>query len=381
MKIVLAPDKFKGCLSAVQVAEAMALGAKRSQPGAIIDSCPIADGGEGFVDTLVRATGGRFETRRVTGPLPDMMVDATFGIMPAEAGAPKTAVIEMAAAAGLALLKPNERDPMATTTFGVGELLRAAVELGCKRVLLGIGGSATVDGGLGCAQATGHTIVLQDGEPVSPAEPLTGRDLERVVLIKQHRGEVTDGLEIIVACDVTNPLYGPTGAARVFGPQKGASPAQVEQLDAWLRELATRTGKDAQANTPGAGAAGGLGFGLLAFFNATLQSGIDLVLNSTRLRERLNGADLCITGEGRLDSQSVDGKAVGGVAALCKEMNVPCVAIAGSVEEGLNSHAIGLAAAFAIRKPPMTLEYAMANASSLVQKVVEDVARLGSFPI
>jgi glycerate kinase len=373
-KVVLAPDKFKGCLSAAQVADAMAAGVRTAWPNATIDACPIADGGEGFMDTLVRATAGRIITKRVTGPLPEMKVDAAFGVL----GDGKTAVIEMAAAAGLALLKPEDRDPFATTTFGVGELIRAAIEQGCRRILLGIGGSATVDGGVGCAQATGHTIILEDGEPVSPTEPLTGRDLERVVMIKQHRGEITDGVEITVACDVTNPLYGPTGAARVFGPQKGATPEQVEQLDAWLRSLATRSGKYAEANTPGAGAAGGLGFGLMAYFNAKLVSGIHVVLDATKLRERLDGATLCLTGEGRLDSQSVDGKAIGGVAALCKAMNVPCVAIAGSVEEGLDAVSLGLRGAYGIRTQSMSLEQAMREASQLIASATTEIVKTTS---
>jgi len=373
MKIVVAPDKFKGCMSAGEVAHVMAAGIAAAAPSAQVDACPIADGGEGFVDALVSATRGQRVTRRVTGPLPDMKVDATFGIL----GDGHTAVIEMAAAAGLALLKPAERDPYATTTFGVGELIRAAIERGCKKILVGIGGSATVDGGLGCAQATGHTIVLQDGEPVSATEPLTGRDLERVVMIKQHRGEVTDGVEIVVACDVTNPLYGPTGAAAVFGPQKGATPEQVTSLDGWLRGLATRTGKDIEAHSPGAGAAGGLGFGLLAYFNAKLVSGIDVVLDATQLRDRLKGADLCLTGEGRLDAQSFDGKALAGVANLCKNLGVPCVAIAGSIGEGAERmYAHGVTAYFSICDHPMTLDEAMRNAARLLERSAENVARM-----
>ncbi len=373
MHIVIAPDKFKGCLSAADVADAMAAGVTLAAPDATVDVCTIADGGEGFVDAMVRATGGRGLTRRVTGPLPDMKVDAAYGIR----GDGKTAVIEMAAAAGLALLKPAERDPMATTTFGVGELIRAVIESGCRKILLGIGGSATVDGGLGCAQATGHTIVLQDGEPVSPAEPLTGRDLERIVMINRHRGEITDGVEIVVACDVTNPLYGPTGAAAVFGPQKGATPEQVKQLDAWLRGLVVRTGKETEANTPGAGAAGGLGFGLLAYFGATLVSGIDLVVDSTNLRERLASADLCLTGEGRLDRQSAGGKAVAGVAKLCKELGVPCVALAGSIGDGADTMiAHGLTAYFSICSRPMSLDEAMRDASSLLQLGAANAVRL-----
>ncbi len=373
MHIVIAPDKFKGCLSAADVADAMAAGVALAAPDATIDRCPIADGGEGFVNAMVRATGGRLVSRRVTGPLPDIKFDAHYGIL----GDGKTAVIEMAAAAGLALLKPGERNPMATTTFGVGELMREAIEGGCRKILLGIGGSATVDGGLGCAQATGHTIVLQDGEPVSPNEPLVGRDLERVVMIKRHRGEVTDGVEIVVACDVTNPLFGPTGAAAVFGPQKGATPNDVQLLDGWLRGLAIRTGKETEANTPGAGAAGGLGFGLMAYFGAKLVSGIDLVVESTGLRKRLEPADLCLTGEGRLDGQSADGKTISGIAKLCKELGVPCVALAGSIGEGaeaIGEH--GVTAYFSICDRPMSLEKAMRDACSLLQSAAANVVRM-----
>jgi glycerate kinase len=369
MKIVIAPDKFKGSLTAPQAADAIAAGARRAAPKARLDLCPIADGGDGFVETLIRATGGRIVTHRVTGPLPEMKVDANFGILPDG----QTAVIEMAAAAGLALLTPEQQNPMATTTFGVGELMRRAVELGCRHVLLGIGGSATTDAGIGCAQATGHTIILEDGEPVSMSEPLCGRDVSRVVMVKRHRGEVTDGMTITVACDVTNPLYGPTGAAHVFGPQKGATPEMVRELDEALRSLVARSGLSAEATTPGAGAAGGLGFGLLAWYGAKLVSGIDLVLDATKLRERLKGADLCITAEGRLDSQSADGKATAGVAKLCRDVGVRCIAIAGSVEEHLDPHTLGLAGAFHLQTHEMTLAYAITNARTLLEQVSHDV--------
>jgi glycerate kinase len=372
MKIVIAPDKFKGSLTAPQAADAIAAGARRAVPDVELDLCPIADGGDGFVETMIRATGGKFVTHRVTGPLPEMKVEATFGILPDG----HTAVIEMAAAAGLAMLRPEQRNPLATTTFGVGELMRRAVELGCRHILLGIGGSATTDAGIGCAQATGHTIILDDGEPVSLTEPLCGRDVGRVVMVKRHRGEVTDGVTVTVACDVTNPLFGPTGAAYVFGPQKGATPAMVKELDDALRSLVAKSGLTAEANTPGAGAAGGLGFGLLAWFGAKLVSGIDLVLDATKLRERLRGADLCITAEGRIDSQSVDGKATGGVAQACRDAGVPCVAIAGGVEDGLDCAALGLAGAFSICNRPMTLEQAVANADKLLQQTAESVVRL-----
>lgn len=330
MKVVVAPDKFKGSLTAPQASAAIAAGVLRADPSAVIDQCPLADGGEGTVAALVTSTGGRFETRRVTGPLPEFKVDATFGIL----GDGRTAVVEMAAASGLALLREADRDPLNTTTFGTGELLIAAAELGVNRIILGIGGSATVDGGLGCAQACGLPVILQDGEPVSPTEPLCGRDLESVVLVKHGRGSAVERVKIIVACDVDNPLFGPNGAAAVFGPQKGATPQQVSWLDEALRRLAERTGKLAEACAPGAGAAGGLGFAMLGFFGATLERGAGIVIEATRLRERLKSADLCITGEGRLDSGSLGGKAPVAAARLCQELKVPCVALVGSAGPG-----------------------------------------------
>jgi glycerate 2-kinase len=373
MKVVVAPDKFKGCLSAAEVASAIASGLRGVEDGIEIDQCPMADGGEGTVAALVAATGGKLVTRRVTGPLPDVKVDAVFGML----GDGQTAVIEMAAASGLALLKPEDRNPLYTTTYGTGELLNAAVELGAKKIVLGIGGSATVDGGIGCAQATGHTIILEGGEPVSPTEPLAGQDLPRVVLIKRHRGERTDGVEITVACDVTNPLCGPDGAARVFGPQKGATPQVVEQLDEALRQLAMRLGKADLAETQGAGAAGGLGFGMMAYYGATLRRGVEIVADAVKLRERLRGGSLCITGEGKLDEQSAQGKTVAGVAAICRELNVPCIALAGSIEgiEELLGYG-GLTAAFSICDRPMSLAESIEKARPLLFRAAANVVRL-----
>ena len=330
MKVVVAPDKFKGSLTAPQASAAIAAGVSRADPSASIDECPMADGGEGTVAALVAATGGRFETRRVTGPLPEMNVQATFGVL----GDRQTAVVEMAAASGLVLLKEEDRDPLNTTTFGTGELLNAAAQLQVNRIILGIGGSATVDAGIGCAQACGLPVILREGEPVSPTEPLCGRDLDSVVLVKHGRGSAIERVKIIVACDVDNPLFGPNGAAAVFGPQKGATPQQVRWLDTALRRLAERTGKLTEANAPGAGAAGGLGFAMLAFFGASLERGAAIVIEATRLRERLSAADLCITGEGRLDSGSLGGKAPVAAARLCRQLNVPCVALVGSIGPG-----------------------------------------------
>jgi glycerate kinase len=354
------------------VCEAIARGVRRVRPDALIDLCPMADGGEGTVAALVAATGGRFETRRVTGPLPEMKVDATFGIL----GDGQTAVIEMAAASGLPLLKPEDRNPLNTTTFGTGELLMAAAGLGVSRIVLGIGGSATTDAGVGCAQACGLPVILEGGEPVSPTEPLCGRDLPSVVLVKHGRGSPVERVKVTVACDVTNPLYGPNGAAHVFGPQKGATPAQVRELDESLRSLAQRLGKTAEARTPGAGAAGGLGFGMLAFFGAELRPGVEIVIDAARLCQRLAGADLCITGEGRLDAQSLAGKAPVGVARLCKDLGVRCVALVGSKGEGADAALEeGLEAIVPIQQGPMSLDESFRRAGDLLAGAAAELVR------
>ena len=370
MKILLAPDKFKDCLSATDVGAAMARGLRDVDPNCDIDLCPLADGGEGTVAALVAATGGRFETRRVTGPLPDMKVDATFGVL----GDNKTAVVEMSAASGLALLPPADRNPMRTTTYGAGELLLEAAKLQVEQIILGIGGSATVDGGIGCAQACGQPVILDASGPADPREPLVGEDLRRVVLVKQARGSPLDRVKITVACDVTNPLFGDNGAARVFGPQKGATPAQVEELDALLKRLAERCDKLGAANTPGAGAAGGLGFAMLAFFNANLSRGIDIVADAARLTDRLRSANLCLTGEGRFDSQTAAGKTVAGVAARCAAAGVPCVVLAGQIAG--DARVPGVTATFSIADAPMPLSDAMKNGSPLITRAAANVLRL-----
>jgi glycerate kinase len=376
VKILIAPDKFKGSLSADAVATAIAHGVYRVAADATVDLCPVADGGEGTVAALTAATGGKLVTRRVTGPLPDMSVDATFGLLP-----DGVAVIEMAAASGLALVPVDQRDPMAATSFGTGQLLAAARRAGASRVILGIGGSATIDAGIGCAQAAGLTILLADGEPVHDTEPLCGRDLERVVLIKHGRGGAVDRLRIEVACDVTNPLLGPDGAARVYGPQKGATPEQVEWFDQQLRQLATRTGKLDVAARAGAGAAGGLGFAMMAYFGATLRPGIELVLQTVGFRERLAGVDLCITGEGRLDGQTASGKTVHGVASACKSAGVPCIAIAGCCSEGVEVlKNAGLTDFVTLVGNGVTIERAMTDAASLLSDRAVEVVRKWTGP-
>ena len=363
MKIVLAPDKFKGSLSAAEVAAAMAEGVRRVNPAAEIDLCPVADGGEGTVAALVAATGGRIESRRVVGPRPDMQVDAQFGVLSDQ----KTAVVEMSAASGLALLSSEDRDPMRTTTFGSGQLLLESAKLpGIERILLGIGGSATVDGGIGAAQACGLPVILDCLGPADPREPLVGEDLERVVLVKHARGSPIDRVRITVACDVTNPLFGPNGAAHVFGPQKGATPEQIDRLDALLKRLAERCGKLPEANTPGAGAAGGMGFAMLAFFHADLKPGFDIVADAVRLRDRLRGADLCLTGEGRLDRSSLAGKAAVGVGRVCQEMKIPCTAIVGSRADDLPANEAPFKSVHVTQAKGTSLQESMRNARELI---------------
>lgn len=329
MRVICAPDSFKESISAADAAAAMARGVLNARPDAAVDRCPIADGGEGTVEALATAAGGELRRDRVTGPLGEP-VDAAWASL--DDG--ETAAVELSAAAGLALVPRDRRDPTRTTTFGVGELIRRALDAGARRIILGIGGSATTDGGSGAAQALGARF-LSGGEPIT--QPMTGGLLARVDAV--DLGKLDPRLadvRIEVACDVTNPLCGPAGAARVYGPQKGATPEQVEQLDAALAHLAERLGAD--PNLPGAGAAGGMGFGAVAMLGATLRRGIDLVLDALRFDERVRGCDLCLTGEGRLDGQTLHGKAVAGVAQAAARHGVPVVALVGSVGEGWERH-------------------------------------------
>ncbi|HEV2294220.1 MAG TPA: glycerate kinase [Tepidisphaeraceae bacterium] len=405
MKIVLAPDKFKGCLSAAAVCEAMAASIRAVDASIAIDACPMADGGEGTVDALVAATGGRTVTRRVTGPLPGTKVEAPIGLL----GDGHTAVIEMAAASGLHLLRPEQYDPTRTTTYGTGELLVAAAELGVKRIILGIGGSATIDGGIGAAQAWGARFVLRTGQSYSAGDRrLTGGDLKQLLRFdwpgasKQPAGANvkllgsatvtasvphyepllnTRGIEFIVACDVGNPLFGPDGAAPIFGPQKGATSEQITELDSGLRSLAEKLLRTPLADAPGAGAAGGMGFGMMAFFGATLRPGAAIVMEATNLRERLRDADLCLTGEGKLDVQSLGGKTAVAVARICKELNVPCIALTGSLAPGHErAHDQGLTAAFSICPGPMTLEESLHSAAPLLSDATTRVLRTFTAP-
>jgi glycerate 2-kinase len=325
VQVVIAPDKFKGTLSASEVAEALAKGVRAAIPHASLSLRPVADGGEGTVDALLLAHGGRVSQRRVSGPLPGL-VEAPLAHL-----ADGLCAVEMSDAAGLTLVSPQSRDALASSTLGLGELIAAALEEGERRILIGVGGSASTDGGTGAARAVGWRFLDRDGGEL----PLGGgslRDLARIDGSKV-RSEV-EATVFVAACDVDNPLVGDSGAARVFAPQKGASDAEVELLEEGLVKLAQRIEEDLGidvADMKRAGAAGGTGAGLRAFFGAELGDGFEVVAEATQLRAAIEEADLVITGEGLLDEQSFGGKAPIGVARIAKEAQVRCLAVAGEV--------------------------------------------------
>jgi glycerate 2-kinase len=371
MKVVVAPDKFKGSLSAAQAAEAIALGVTRADPDARIDRVPIADGGEGTVEALVAATGGTIRSATVTGPLGQPVV-AQFGIL----GDGRTAVIEMAQASGLVLVARDQRNPWRTTTRGTGELLSAAVSAGANRIFFGIGGSATNDGGAGLAQALGYRLLDANGNEIGPGGGSLG-ELDRIDP-GDAAGYLKD-IEVLVACDVDNPLCGPRGASAVYGPQKGADREMIAVLDRNLDRLAQCMKRDlgiSVRDLPGAGAAGGLGAGLVAFAGGRLQRGVELVIEAVGLAERLNHADLCLTGEGALDGSSAYGKTAVGVARLARSLGVPTIALAGTLGDGVEDVLeCGIDAYFSLCRRPMALDQAEANASPLLSQVAEQAVR------
>lgn len=372
MKIVVAPDSFKGSVTALQAANAMETGLRRIFPDATIEKIPMADGGEGTVQSLVDATGGHFQTRRVLAPLGNE-VDAQFGIL----ADGDTAVIEMAAASGLTLVPPDKRNPLQTTTYGTGQLILAALEAGCRRLIIGIGGSATNDGGAGMAEALGAKLVDANGKPI----PRGGGGLRHLTTIDTSRlHPAIAETETVVACDVNNPLTGPEGASHVYGTQKGATPAMIETLDAHLAHfdaVLTQTLGTSFNAIPGAGAAGGLGAGLMAFLNAELRLGVDIIIDAVKLKERVKGAALVFTGEGQLDFQTAFGKTPVGVAKVAKAYNIPVIAIAGGIAEGAEAvYDAGIDAMLGIVPEPMSLELAVADAPRLIADTAERAARL-----
>ncbi len=371
MRIIVAPDSFKEALSARLVCEAIARGVRRVMPDARVDLVPMADGGEGTVDALIAATGGQLRETVVSGPLGEP-VGAKWGSLGDGSG---TAVLEMAAASGLALVPPDRRNALLTTTYGTGELVRAALDGGAKRVLIGIGGSATNDGGTGAAQALG--VLFIDGNDRPLPDGLSGGRLGEIARIDLAARDPRIGqVPIEVACDVDNPLCGPRGAAAVYGPQKGATPEQVRTLDSNLAHLAEVIKRDRGKvirDIPGAGAAGGLGAGLIAFFDATLRPGTGLVMDALRFSQRIAGADLIITGEGRLDRQSMMGKLIEGVGRAGKAAGVPVIALVGSVGDGADAALEVLESYHRINRPNTPLAEALAQTATRLEETAARV--------
>ena len=372
MKIVIAPQGFKAGISGLEAAQAIARGVSAAVPGAETVLAPVADGGDGTLNALVDATGGRIFTSRVTGPL-GTPLDARWGVM----GDGRTAVIEMALASGLALVPPRRRNPRLTTTAGTGEIVKEALELGYARIIVGLGGSATNDGGAGFAAALGVRFRDAAGRPLPPGGSALAR-LDSIDVSGLHPDLA--GAAVIAATDVTNPLCGPDGASAVFGPQKGATPEMVAELDAALdnyaRVIVRDLGREV-AGQPGAGAAGGLGAGLLAFAGATLQSGIDMVCEALNFDALLENADLVITGEGRADRSTIFNKAPAGVARHAQARGIPTILLAGSLGPGYEElYQHSLAAVVCIADRPMSFETSLSRSAELLESAAERAMRL-----
>jgi glycerate kinase len=368
MRVLVAPDKFKGTLTAAEAARAISAGWRWGDPGAEVVEVPVADGGEGTLESLVAALGGRTERVRVTGPLGDP-VDADFGLVGGEG---LTAVVEMATASGLRLISEGRRDPMRATTAGTGELILAAARHRPKLMIVCIGGSATNDGGAGMVQALGAHLRDEAGRDLPPG----GAALRRLASIDTTliAPEVRD-MDIVVATDVESPLTGPHGASAVYGPQKGASPEQVSMLDEGLRHFAAVILRDLGLDVrdvPGAGAAGGLGAGLIAFLGARVRPGFEVVADAVGLAERLEAAEVAVTGEGRYDAQTERGKAPAGVLRMAREAGCRAVLIAGEVADGVRPDA-GLVYSLAERAG--SVEGAMSRAELLLEEAAADAAR------
>ena len=374
MKVVVAIDSLKGSLSSIEAGEAIKSGVLKAMPEADVCVRPLADGGEGTVEALALGMGGKLEVVEVTGPL-GTKVACTYGILEES----KTAIMEMSGAAGITLVPEEQRNPLHTTTYGVGEVIKDAIAKGCRHFIVGIGGSATNDGGIGMLQALGYGMLDKDGAQVA----FGAKGIKDIVTI-------TDDFVIPelkectfrVACDVTNTLCGELGCSAVFGPQKGADPTMIMQMDKWLEDYAKLTSakyEKANAKQAGTGAAGGLGFAFLAYTNAVLESGIKIILEETKLEDYVKDADIVVTGEGRLDGQTVFGKAPIGVAKIAKKYDKKVIAFAGAVTKdaiACNEH--GIDALFPILRRIQTLQEAMdpENARDNMSSTVEQVFRL-----
>lgn len=375
MKIVVAIDSFKGSLSSLEAGTAIKNGIHLADPSADIHICPLADGGEGTLDALVQSLGGKKRSIQVTGPLGES-VEAKYGILSDQ----KTAILEIASAAGLTLVPEEKRNPLHTTSFGIGEMIKDTISQGCRQFIVGLGGSATNDGGIGMLQALGFELLDASGQPV----PFGAKGLENFTAISHCNvlPELAD-CQFQIACDVKNPLYGNDGCSYVFGPQKGATPTMAEKMDQWMIRYAQVVKKaypeKAHPLFPGAGAAGGLGFAFLTFTNATLASGIQIILEQIEAEALIRDADLVITGEGKLDEQTAMGKAPMGIASLAKKYSKPVIAFSGCASHDAGvCNKYGIDAFFPILRSPCTLAEAMKKeiAAQNLTDTAEQVYRL-----
>ncbi|UOO81885.1 glycerate kinase [Uruburuella testudinis] len=372
MKIVIAPDSFKESLTALEVAAAIEIGLKKVLPDAEYIKVPMADGGEGTVQSLIDATDGRLLEVAVTAPLGNQTT-AAFGI----SGDGKTAIIEMAAASGLHLVPPSERNPLQTTSYGTGELIKAALDAGVEKIILGIGGSATNDGGAGMLQALGAKLLDAGQQPVG----FGGGSLQALAEVDLSGLDPRlQAVEIEVACDVNNPLCGEKGASAVFGPQKGASPEMVVELDKALNHFATVVQRDLALdinNKAGAGAAGGMGGGLLLLPDVQLKAGVQIVIDAVKLADKVQDADLVVTGEGRMDAQSIHGKTPVGVAQTAKAFGKPVIAIVGCLREDYEVvYAKGIDAVFPIIRQLGSMEDILKNGHDNLVSAAQNVGRI-----
>ena len=371
MKIVIAPDSFKGSLTATEAADAIEIGFRAVYPDAEYVKVPMADGGEGTVQSLVDATSGTIINQSVIGPMGDM-VSGFFGIL----GSSQTAVVEMAAASGIHLVKPEERNIYLASSFGTGQLINAALDHGCDKLIIGLGGSATNDGGMGMMKALGAQFLGQEGAPLAPDVRAL---LQLAKIDLQYLDPRLTKTEIVVACDVNNPLCGKNGASRIFGPQKGATGDDIVVLDKALARygdvLAINTGRNI-AVEPGSGAAGGLGAALIGLIDAVLKPGVDLVIGIVELAKSFVDADLVITGEGQFDSQTIHGKTPAGVAKIAKSHNLPVICIAGSVKDGADIiHQMGIDEIYSVIEGDYDLTEVLIEAGHKLTQAAQKIAK------
>jgi glycerate kinase len=372
LKVLIAIDSFKGCASSNELAQHIKKGILKVYSDTKIEVCPIADGGEGTVEALSAIDGARLVTSSCKDPLGND-IKATYTILENNVG-----VIEMASASGLPLVPNDKRDPRITSTYGTGDLIRDAIKKGVREFVIGLGGSATNDAGLGMLRALGFRFYDDCDNQITLA-----KDLGKIVRFDKFKSiNKLNECKFMIACDVNNPLYGENGATHVYAKQKGADEAMILELDEQLRLFSKVVLKDGQkdlASFPGSGAAGGLGFGFLAFLNAELKSGIDIVLDKVKFKEQVKDANFVITGEGKIDRQSSMGKVISGIGKICQENKIPCIALAGDSSEADDSlHEVGISACFSILNAPMDLEKAMKKdvALELVEKKAEQIFRL-----